>query len=71
MNKSNEPRNLSGIYFRVKTEDGFDNICFEDLTEEDQLKVMENRDVQWLQGLAMQLADVLRGIGDDLDIVSG
>lgn len=37
-------RNLSGIYFRSKENNGhWGNRCFEDLSEEDQKKYMENR----------------------------
>lgn len=65
-------RNLSGIYFRSKNEETgrYDNVVFEDLTREEQDKMMEGREVQWLKSLAIQLADTLNSIGDQFDIVS-
>ena len=65
-------RNLSGIYFRSKNEEtgGYENVVFEDLTREQQDKMMEGRNVEWLKNLAIQLADTLNSIGDQLDIVS-
>lgn len=48
-------RNLSGIYFRSKNEETgrYDNVVFEDLTREEQDKMMEGREVQWLKSLAI------------------
>lgn len=37
-------RNLDGVYFIIKNENGkFENICFSDLTEEQQDEMMEGR----------------------------
>lgn len=60
----------SGVYFRSKnTEtDKFDNIVFEDLSLEEQNKVMEGRDVKWLKLLARQLANALNNIGEEFDL---
>ena len=75
--KITEKRNLSGIYFRYKTperedskNDKFENRCFEDLPEEDQDKMMEGRSEEWLKSLAKQLANTLRKIGDEFDIIA-
>jgi hypothetical protein len=64
-------RNLSGIYFRSKnTETGkFDNVVFEDLTEEEQDKYMQGRPDEWLKSLAKQLADTINKIGEQFDIL--
>ena len=58
-------RNLDGIYFRIGTE----NICFSDLTEEQQDEVMSGRDPEWLKSLCKILASALKNVGDDFDIV--
>ena len=58
-------RNLDGVYFRVGTE----NICFSDLTEEQQDEVMKDRDAEWLRSLCKILAKTLKDIGDELDMV--
>ena len=58
-------RNLDGVYFRIGTE----NICFSDLTEEQQDEVMKDRDTEWLKSLCKILAKTLKDIGDELDMV--
>jgi hypothetical protein len=60
-----ERRDLSGIFFRVKRKDGpgFENRCFEDLSEDAQDKVMADRDATWLRGLAKLLARSLHEAG--------
>lgn len=58
-------RNLDGVYFRMGTE----NICFSDLTEEQQDEVMKDRDAEWLKSLCKILAKTIKNIGDELDMV--
>jgi len=65
-----EPRKLSGIYFRTKIDDKWVNLVFEDLSEEEQDRVMTNKSEEWLKSLAKQLAQTLREIGDQFDILS-
>ena len=60
-------RNLDGVYFRIGTE----NICFSDLTEEQQNEIMKDRDVEWLKSMCKILAKTIKDIGDELDIVCG
>ena len=64
-------RNLSGIYFRSKNEETnrFDNIVFEDLSESEQDKVMNDRPIEWVKSLATQLAKTINEIGDKFDII--
>lgn len=59
-------RNLSGIYCRYKNlETGkFDNVCFEDLPEDEQDKFMKNRNEEFLKNLSKRLADVLNEVGE-------
>lgn len=60
-------RNLDGVYFRIGTE----NICFSDLTEEQQDEIMKDRDKEWLKSMCKILAKTIKDIGDELDIVCG
>ena len=63
-------RNLSGIYFRTKVDGKWDNVVFEDLPEAEQDRVMEGKTDECLKSLAKMLAQTLRKIGDQFDIVS-
>jgi len=67
-----EKRGLSGIYFRHQNEDTkkWDNVVFEDLSEAEQDRIMEGRDIEWLRSLAKQLGNTLNEIGNQLDLVS-
>lgn len=66
-----EQRNLSGIYFRVERPAGFKNVCFEDLSAEEQKEVVADYDKNALFSLAQQLANTLNEIGNHFDIVKG
>lgn len=35
-------RELCGIYFRVKRDGKYENICFTDMTEEEQRKILDD-----------------------------
>ena len=56
-------RNLDGIYFRVQRDEKWGNACFSDLTQEEMEMVMENRDVDWLKSMCIQLGKTIRRIG--------
>lgn len=62
-------RNFDGAYFRIKRNDKYENVCFSDMTRGERKKVMENRSVEWLQGMCEILADALKEVGDEFDIV--
>ena len=66
-------RNLDGCYFRIERNGKFENICFSDLTAEEREFVANLRGVKmagdWWKSLAYHLADRLRLIGDEMDIV--
>ncbi len=65
-------RNLSGIYFRAKNPEGkFENVVFEDLSEQQQDEVMNERPEEWLKSLSKQLANTLNDVGEIFDIKSG
>ena len=61
-------RNLSGVFFRVRRGDKFDNICFEDLNADEQCQMMEGQGKEWLMNLSQRLADVLNEVGTACDI---
>lgn len=67
-------RNLDGVYFRIERDGKFENVCFSDLTEDEREYIAELRGVkmagEWWKNLAYHLADCLRRIGDEFDIVS-
>lgn len=61
-------RNLDGIYFRVKRDDKWQNVCFSDLSLKERDEVCRDRGVEWYRGLAYHLADCLIGIGEIYDL---
>lgn len=63
-------RNLDGAFFRVKRDGSWDNVCFSDLTEDEMNEQLQNRDVEWLKSMCKILGTTIRGLGDQLDLVS-
>jgi len=61
-------RNLDGVYFRIKRNEKFENICFSDLTEEEKNDVMKNRDEDWLKAMCIIMSNTIRNIADYFDI---
>ena len=61
-------RNLDGVYFRVKRDGKWCNVCFSDMTKEERDEVIGDRSVEWWRSLAYIMADTLRSVGDQLDI---
>lgn len=64
-------RELDGCYFRIQRDGKWQSICFSDLTEIERDSVMKDRGERWLKSLCGHLADCLREIGDELDIIRG
>ena len=64
----NMNRNLDGIYFRVKRDDKWLNVCFSDLSDDEMEEVMQDRPVEWLKDMCKILGRTIRDIGDQLDI---
>lgn len=64
-------RNLDGLYFRVKRDGIWRNICFSDLTWKERYEVMKDKDEEWLRHICNYLADKIREIGDRFDIIGG
>lgn len=63
-------RNLDGVYFRIKRDDKWQNICFSDLTEEEMDEVMKDRPEEWLRSMCKLLGKTIRYIGDQFGIVA-
>lgn len=64
-------RKLCGIYFRVKRDGKYENICFTDMTEEEQRKILDDDlllSEEDLCNLCLRLAQVVRNLGDMFDI---
>lgn len=62
-------RNLDGIYFRVMRDGKPCNICLSDMTKAEIDKVLENKRPEFLLGCIIRLAEVIKEIGDQFDIV--
>lgn len=65
----NIDRDLDGVYFRVKREDKWCNVCFSDLTDSEKTEVMQDKGVTWLKSLCITLGNTIKKIGDELDLV--
>ena len=64
-------RELDGVYFRVKRNNEYDNVCFSDLNEEEMKEVLQGRDTEWLKSLCIILGNKIKEIGDYFDIYAG
>ena len=62
-------RNLDGCYFRVEGDGKWGPVCFSHLTQEEREKMTAGRSAEWLKSLCFHLADVIKKIGDEFDIV--
>ena len=51
-------RNLDGVYFRVKRDDKWQNICFTDLTNEETNTILKDRTGTWLLSMLEVLLNV-------------
>lgn len=64
-------RNLDGVYFRVKRDEKWENICFTDLTQEEREGLIESKSAEWLKSMVLHLANVIESIGEEFDLVRG
>lgn len=65
-------RNLDGVYFRIKRGDKYESICFSDMTEEEQDRVLNSaKSDEWLKNMCKVLARALKEIGDKFDLIGG
>lgn len=61
-------RNLDGMWFRIKRDGKYQNICFSDMTTEEQLGVLKDKDVEFMRRMCLIIAEKMREIGDKFDI---
>lgn len=62
-------RNLDGAFFRVKRDGKWKNICFSDMSTEERLEVLKDKDIEFVKRLCLIMADELKQIGDKFDII--
>ena len=61
-------RNLDGCYFRVRRGDKYEDLCFTDLTRDEQEELLKDKSAEFIVGLTLHLAANLRQIGDEFDL---
>lgn len=61
-------RNLDGCFFRIQREGVWQNICFSDLSAEERIEMMKDKDAEWLKSLCQHLADRLAVIGEQFNL---
>lgn len=61
-------RNLSGIYFREEVNGKWENICFEELSEEKQDKILSEKDPEFIKNLTKILAKTIVELGEQFDL---
>lgn len=64
------PRKLDGVFFRVERDGEWRNVCYSDMTQAERDEVIGDRPARWWKSLAEEMAECLRAVGDELDIVS-
>ena len=71
MDNYQEKRNLDGMYFRVRRNNHWANVCVSDMTEAEFEDKFKGQTADYLFALARNLAKTLRELGDKLDITAG
>ena len=61
-------RNLDGCYFRIRRGEKYENLCFSDLTRDEQEELLKDKSPGFIVGLALHLAKIIRQIGDEFDL---
>lgn len=58
------------MYFQAKNPqtDKWENICFEELSEQEKHRILDGADKEFIKGIALRLAAVLKEIGDSLNL---
>lgn len=62
-------RNLDGCYFRIRRGEKYEDLCFSDLTSDEQEAVLKDSPPEFIVGLTLHLAETLRKIGDEFDLI--
>lgn len=61
-------RKLDGMFFRVKRDSKWGNVCISDMTNEEREEILKNKDPQFLKRVIDNLCETLKGIGDQFDL---
>lgn len=61
-------RNLDGFYFRIRRGEKYEDLCFSDLTRDEQEEALKDKSPEFIVGLTCHLAEVLRKIGEELNL---
>lgn len=64
-------RHLDGMYFRVKRNDKWCNVCVSDMTDVEMESTIGKYNKKQLFQVAQNLAHVLKDIGDQFDLMAG
>lgn len=59
---------LDGVYFRMKRDNKYYDICFSDLTEEEKNNIMNGKTVEWLKTMCIILSNTIYNIGERFNI---
>ena len=62
-------RNLDGCYFRIRRGEKYENLCFSDLTRNEQEELLKDKSPEFIVGLTLHLAKIIRQIGDEFDLI--
>ena len=63
-------RDLDGVFIRAERYGEWCNRCFTDLTTDEQQDFLDSLDLKGLKRMCMIMAETLRKVGDQFDIVS-
>ena len=69
MKKLKQKRNISGVYYRHKVGDKWENRVFEDMPEAEQDRIMDSADLVYLKSLCKIMANSLYDLAEYADIV--
>ena len=58
---------MDGIYFRIKRNGKYENVCFSDLTDEERVEACSNKQIEWFIRVTNHLANCLYEAGAILD----
>lgn len=61
-------RNLDGFYFRVRRGEKYEDLCFTDLSRDEQEELLKDKSPEFIVGLACHLAEALRKIGEEFNL---
>jgi hypothetical protein len=61
-NNKHMDADLSGVYFRSQRNGKWMNLCFEDLPEEEQQRIVESKSQEWNGSLAVIMAKTLKNL---------